>query len=674
METEITKSKTVTGIWVLRESLWEKTNFLAELEANDVNDLREPILNLLIEKAELSERELSRVRKSLKVVLNREPSVVESGVALFNYQIPSLKSPIQILVRLKSPIHISGRFKSRFVWILLSSTKTHPFISSVAEFFKLMNYRWFRKRAIKEQGLEGIFKLYREGLHRALNFKLTMNETPEVLKPFEGMMSDLKSRSTHYINDFTCGFNLKVLASIIFMFFACAAPAIAFGALVDTFTGGQIGVIETIVATAACGVLWAIFGGQPLMIIGPTGPNIVFTGILYQLCMYLKLPFLSTSFWVGMWTMVFLFLLAIFNASTLIRFFTRFTDEIFAALISSIFIVEALNDIFGLLSNPDVKDDSALLSLLLASGTFAIAIGLSRMRRTPYLREKMREFLSDFGPAIALFIMTYVAFLFPNVVIQTLNVPTTFQTTMTRSWIVDPFLVPSWVLFGAALPAALLTILIWVNQNITARLVQNSDHQLRKGTSYHWDIFVAGALVGMLSIFGLPWVVGAAVRSINHVRSLLVTRNDKPIYAVENRISNLGVHLFLGISLLLLPTLKAMPMSVLYGMFLFMGVGSLGGNQFISRLKLWFVDPNLFDPTHHLRAVPIRTIHLFTSIQLVCLGSLWIVKQSFLGILFPLFVALLVPVRILLARFIQPEYVALLDLEESPEKFRDFGV
>jgi len=39
--------------------------------------------------------------------------------------------------------------------------------------------------------------------------------------------------------------------------------------------------------------------------------------------------------------------------------------------------------------------------------------------------------------------------------------------------------------------------------------------------------------------------------------------------------------------LLLLPWLKSIPMAVLYGLFLYMGVVSISGNQFFERLKLF---------------------------------------------------------------------------------------
>ncbi len=59
----------------------------------------------------------------------------------------------------------------------------------------------------------------------------------------------------------------------------------------------------------------------------------------------------------------------------------------------------------------------------------------------------------------------------------------------------------------------------------------------------------------------------------------------------------------------------------------------------------------------------------------VCLAVLWVVKTSFIGILFPFFVAMLVPIRMYLKKVFRPHHLALLDAEEGPadEEFKEIG-
>jgi hypothetical protein len=143
---------------------------------------------------------------------------------------------------------------------------------------------------------------------------------------------------------------------------------------------------------------------------------------------------------------------------------------------------------------------------------------------------------------------------------------------------------------------------------------------------------------------------------------------ERVIHVRETRITGVSIHLLMGLSLLILPLLKTIPMAVLYGLFLFMGVVSMVGNQFFERLSLWLMDPALYPITHYIRRVPIWTIHRFTLLQLICLTVLWLVKTSVLGLLFPLFIALLVPVRLSASRLFESEHLDALDAEEEPEE------
>ena len=490
-----------------------------------------------------------------------------------------------------------------------------------------------------------------------------------------GIRGDLARRLRHYGSDWRDGLHPKVAAAGVFLFFACLAPAIAFGGLMSVLTNGAIGAIEMIAATAACGIVYAIVSGQPLTILGGTGPVLVFTGILYDGCTRLGVPFLPTYAWVGLWTGLFVVLLGLTGASRLVGMLTRFTDETFAALISLIFIVQAVTNILRAFPATHVADDSALFGVILAVGTFGVARSLARLRHRPYLRRGLRELLADFGPAIAVVLMILVRRLLPTVDIAPLAVPESFATTSGRPWLIPLGAVPTWVIFASAIPALLVSILVFLDQNVTVRIVQSAENKLQKGSTYHWDLVVVGVLLGACSLLGLPWLVAATVRSVNHVRELSTTEGSGESSRVgsvlENRVSPLMVHALIAVSLLLTGVLREIPMPVLYGLFLYMGITSLRGNQFFERLRLWLTDPSLFPAVHYVRRVPKAEIHKFTAVQAACLIVLWIVKSSVVGILFPIFIALLVPVRALVGRFIAREHLEVLDAEEAPSDVED---
>jgi hypothetical protein len=243
--------------------------------------------------------------------------------------------------------------------------------------------------------------------------------------------------------------------------------------------------------------------------------------------------------------------------------------------------------------------------------------------------------------------------------------------TQPRAWFVNPLEAPMWVWGASIVPAILVSLLVYLDQNITVRLVNSPDHKLKKGAGYHLDMAVVGVLIAVCSLFGLPWMVAATVRSLNHVNSLSTVEShggkERVVAVRETRLTGLLVHVMVGLSLLFLGVLSHVPMSVLFGLFLFMGVASMTNNQFFERVRLWVTDPQMLPPTHYLRRVPKRKVSLFTVIQAVCLAVLWLVKTSALGILFPVFIALLVPVRALMKRYFSPEQLAYLDAEEEPE-------
>ncbi|MCO6439601.1 MAG: HCO3- transporter [Nitrococcus mobilis] len=492
-----------------------------------------------------------------------------------------------------------------------------------------------------------------------------------------GILEDLRRRVLPwYGDDFRQGLHPKALASVLFLFFACLANAVAFGGLTEVVTDGAIGTVEMIVVTAAGGVIFALFAGQPLTILGGTGPIVIFTGLLYAACERYGIPFLTTYAWTGIWSGVFLIILALTDAAAMMRLFTRFTDEIFAALIAVIFIVEAAKKAIVPVFIQDGDPTRELASLVVALMTYALARGMKRVTQTPYLRRTIRNLISDFGPALAIVIATAFSFLYVDVPFARPQVPETFATTTGRPWLVDLLSVPTWAIFATIIPALMATILLFLDQNITTRLVNAPSYQLKKGGGFHLDLLVLGFIVVGASVFALPWIVAATVHALNHVKSLAETeiievegqRRERIVGVRENRLSALTIHILIGVSILLLPLIKLIPMAVLFGLFLYMGFVTLAGNQFFDRITLWFTDRNLYPNTHYVRNVPRRIIHYFTAIQVACFAALWILKSSAIGILFPVLIALLAPLRLLLDRFFKREHLQALDADEDMDE------
>lgn len=655
------------------------------LEATTMEGICDQMLQHLVKRGKLEKEAVPELLGMLMFREQQASTAIGHACAVPHAYQKDVHEPIIVFARLAKPTDLGApdKIPTQFVFLLLGPPgQAGLHLDALASIARLMSDDDFRYEAGRATSASAMLTAIENYEERQRPPDKSASATIEYTGKFGGgIVLDVKRRLAHYKADFVDGFHPKAVGATAFLLFACLAPAITFGGVMADQTGGQIGAVEMLAATALCGVLYSLFSGSPLIILGGTGPLLVITAILYGLCESWGLPFLAVYAWVGIWTMVLLLLLALFDAGALMRHFTRFTDEIFAALISVIFIVEAVKAILGFFRlEPGEKHDAAFLSVLLALGCFYVATSLFRFRRSRYLAGWVREFLADFGPTIAIATMTLAAVSFNEVELAGLQAPDVFAPTTEREWMVDLFAVPGWIYIAALVPAILVATLVYLDQNITARVVNAPDNKLARGSAYHLDLALVGLLVGLCSMFGLPWLVAATVRSLNHVRALATVEerrhsdgstSERIIHTRETRVTGLVIHLLIGVSLLALPMIKRIPMPVLYGLFLYMGVMSLRGNQFFERVLLWTTDPSRYPTTHYLRDVPKSTVHRYTAVQVASLAVLWVVKMSAIAILFPVCIALLAPLRLLLGRFLKPEHLAALDSDETPEEESD---
>ncbi|KAF5199518.1 Boron transporter like [Thalictrum thalictroides] len=148
-----------------------------------------------------------------------------------------------------------------------------------------------------------------------------------------------------------------------------------------------------------------------------------------------------------------------------------------------------------------------------------------------------------------------------------------------------------------------------------------------------------------------------------------------PVEVKEQRLSNLLQSTMVGCCVAAMPLLKMIPTSVLWGYFAFMAIESLPGNQFWERILLLFTAPSrrykVLEEYHatFVETVPFKTIATFTIFQtaylLTCFGITWV---PLAGVLFPLLIMLLVPVRqYLLPKFFKGAHLQDLDAAEYEE-------
>nr|XP_029722114.1 anion exchange protein 3 isoform X4 [Aedes albopictus] len=557
-----------------------------------------------------------------------------------------------------------------------------------------------------------------------------------------GLINDIKRRYPMYKSDIKDGLNTETLAATVFMYFAALSTAITFGGLASDKTHNLIGISETLVSASMVGIVFHLFSGQPLVIIGTTGPLLLFDEALNQFCISNDYNFLTVRVYVGIWLAVIALVVSAFEGSVYVRLFTRFTQEIFSALITLIYIVETVMKLIyvygrhpllaeyqyknvtitpqpllesesnstidssvGLLAEsltavsnitvaplssnllppsdaigPLNQPNTALFCTILTLGTFSLAYYLKLFRNSHFLGRNARRALGDFGVPISIAIFVLIDYMIPQVYTEKLSVPEGLSPSdeTRRGWIIPLDGVPGWMPFVAGIPALLVYILIFMETHISELIVDKPERGLKKGSGLHMDIVLLCFLNTVCGFFGMPWHCAATVRSVTHVSAVtIMSRTHAPgesphiTDVKEQRISGFFVSLMVGLSVTMAPILRLIPMSVLFGVFLYMGIASMSGVQFFERLRLFFMPVKHHPQVPFVRRVPSWKMHIFTAVQIMALAMLWAVKSSAFSLAFPFFLIMMVPIRKQMERMFSPLELRALDGSQPNEGAED---
>ncbi|NWI44842.1 B3AT protein, partial [Picathartes gymnocephalus] len=253
-------------------------------------------------------------------------------------------------------------------------------------------------------------------------------------------------------------------------------------------TEGMMGVSELLVSTCVQCVLFSLLSAQPLLVVGFSGPLLVFEEAFYSFCSNNDLEYIVGRVWIGFWLILLVLVVVAFEGSFLVRYLSRYTQEIFSFLISLIFIFETFSKLVTIFKTyplmrayapepefqPGVpKPNTALLSLVLMAGTFFMAFFLRKFKNSSFLPGKVRRLIGDFGVPISIFIMALADFFIKDTYTQKLSVPKGLQVTnaSARGWFIHPMgqehSFPIWMMFASVIPAFLVFILIFLETQIT---------------------------------------------------------------------------------------------------------------------------------------------------------------------------------------------------------------
>ncbi|XP_049330816.1 solute carrier family 4 member 11-like isoform X3 [Astyanax mexicanus] len=547
----------------------------------------------------------------------------------------------------------------------------------------------------------------------------------EFLQAGRGIYEDLSRRLPYYVSDFTDGMYgsnrslLKYTTTAIFLYIAILLPAIAFGSLNDESTRGEIDVQKTIVGQSIGGVIYSLLAGSPMVIPITTAPLAIFISVCFSavavirgICDDYDLDFPAFYACIGLWNSLFLILGGLFNISLFMKLFKRSTEEVIALFISIAFVGDAvkgtikifhkyyhgptlvnssaveIHHLADMIQHPDSSSSSTapslsavltlctrerpILCLLLMLGTLWLGYVLFLIKRSPFLHAKVREVVSDCALPISVVIFSFVgSYLFIDIELPVFNY---YNGSIFNIAPLDKL--SGMNVLSACGLGFLLALLIFIDQNIVISLTNAPENRLLKGTAYHWDLMLSGFINILMSVLGLPWMHAAFPHSTLHVRQLAKVEQrveqghlyETIVSVKETRLTSLAANVLIGLSVFLLPLpLQWIPKPVLYGLFLYIALTSIDGNQMCDRIALLLKEQTSYPPTHYIRRVPQRKVHYFTGlqlIQLIILCAFGMYPLPYMKMIFPLLMILLIPVRnSMLPKIIEAKYLDIIDAQ-----------
>jgi hypothetical protein len=490
---------------------------------------------------------------------------------------------------------------------------------------------------------------------------------------------------------------------------------------------GNLATAETLLSSAIIGVIYAIFSGQPLVIMGITGPVSLLLGTSYGLAAQFNSSYFPFFFWICIWAGLMHIISAMTGLVSLVWKVTPFTTQIFELFIAITFIYNALHDLIvpiyltnqSILYTPTTEDGDSGISIRIeitsamrSAGYASFFIGLVTCyiawslhfaETWLFFSKQVRVFLTSYNTLIAVVFATAFSYIpgldqssssndlsnnaiNPGGGIERVNViaPWDWKPTADRSWIVNPLQdIGLEGIFGALIPGFMFFLLFIIDHNVSSILTQSPKFNLKKPAAYHWDFFVLGITFFPCAILGLPPGNGLIPQAPLHARALCTRKMETDQYGVkrevvtyceEQRWSALGQAILMFVALSAFTVISWIPTGCLFGLLLYLGMSALHGNEIWEHLLLCFVYKHKRPKIPVVRYVKWTTVQIWTIIQLICAISIWAVGQyASVGYIYPLLLVLLVPIRShILERIFQQNDLKHLDpVDESEEEFHD---
>lgn len=310
-----------------------------------------------------------------------------------------------------------------------------------------------------------------------------------------------------------------------------------------------------------------------------------------------QIDFLSFMAWALIHAAWMHFLLAFFNAHDwTMRYVTTFSTEIFSLLNSVIYVHKAVQELQR--ARAVLSFAAFLYAIIGAIGTCLLAVFLSSaLHWAPLFHRYIRIGLTEYAAAISIILFIGIPYAGELATLDryTLPVSTSFHPSdpARTSFVVHFWQLPvAWV-FAALIPGLIITILFYFDHEVSSIICTIDRYGIRKPGGFAWDIVLLGCTMIMSGIIGVPPANGLLPQAPLHSESLMhdvveevQVKAEDGVERIEERVVKRtyeqrwspflhagGILAF--VSPPLMHVLGLTPISVLAGLFLFMGEQSL---------------------------------------------------------------------------------------------------
>ncbi|CCH58329.1 hypothetical protein TBLA_0A05360 [Henningerozyma blattae CBS 6284] len=490
----------------------------------------------------------------------------------------------------------------------------------------------------------------------------------------KGIWLDIQDRLPYYWSDWTDSVDYRVIPSVIETYFNNLLPAIAFAQDMFDRTDNSYGVNEVLLSSALAGIVFGILSGQPLCIVGVTGPISIFNYTVYEIIKPLNTNYFGFMFWIYIWSMILHLILAFGNSVMLFQYVTTFPCDIFGLFINVIYIQKGIQILLRqfhlkINENETITDVSAgFASITVALIMTVFGASFKMFTRTPLLTHKLRTLISDYSTALSvLFWSAFINFggFLKDIHFQKLPITKAFYPTSgtfrdRSTWLAYEAISTRDVFL--ALPFGIIvTILFYFDHNVSSLMAQSYQYKLKKPSTFHYDFALLGITTGIAGVLGIPAPNGLIPQAPLHTQSLLVYNSKGDVIrCVEQRFTNTvqGLMILATMARPFLICLGQIPQAVLSGLFFMMGIQGLLGNTIIQKIIWVFSDPDRKDQTSPLINVTTKSIIIFLIFSLAGFTGEFAITNTIAAIGFPLILLLSV-----IASFIMPYFIPKHDLD-----------